>query len=204
MRKRLPNTKGFLNVGMPSPLTAFIMRSDLLASGSDTTYMVWPLRGFFAASASSREACLKYARWPSTTKTPTSIPFLLSCVSTAFFRVSMSVVSPWATLSRPGQSLSSKTSHSVLDSPSASGSKLASMGFTISPGAVLMSSFRPSRCVMSSSKPQSASTREIFFSMNKSAPFRLKMGCSCCLQTKMTSPVSASGCSSAISRKGIL
>mmetsp|Transcript_34018 Transcript_34018/g.97744 ORF Transcript_34018/g.97744 Transcript_34018/m.97744 type:complete len:218 (-) Transcript_34018:294-947(-) len=64
-----------------------------------------------------------------------------------------------------------------------------------------MSSLRPSRCVSSISKPQSASTREIRRSMKRSAPLRLKSACSCCFSTKTTSPASASGCSSAFSAK---
>mmetsp|Transcript_172407 Transcript_172407/g.552666 ORF Transcript_172407/g.552666 Transcript_172407/m.552666 type:complete len:216 (-) Transcript_172407:302-949(-) len=63
-----------------------------------------------------------------------------------------------------------------------------------------MSSLRPSKCVSSISKPHSASTREIRRSMKRSAPLRLKSACSCCFRTNRTSPVSASGCSSAISR----
>mmetsp|Transcript_66952 Transcript_66952/g.193884 ORF Transcript_66952/g.193884 Transcript_66952/m.193884 type:complete len:213 (-) Transcript_66952:490-1128(-) len=129
------------------------------------------------------------------------MPLRFNCVSHAFFNMSTSVVSAWATLSRPGQSQSSKTSHSDLLSWAAKGSKPCAIGFTISPGLVLMSSRRPSRCVTSSVKPHSASTREILRSMNRSAPRRLNTGCSCSFRTKTTSPVSASGCSSAISRK---
>mmetsp|Transcript_55461 Transcript_55461/g.144692 ORF Transcript_55461/g.144692 Transcript_55461/m.144692 type:complete len:202 (+) Transcript_55461:578-1183(+) len=133
------------------------------------------------------------------------MPLRFSCVSHAFFKVSTSVVSAWATLSMLGQSMSSMTSHSVaLPSSFARGSKPCAIGFTISPGEVLMSSLRPSKCVSSSSKPQRASTKEILRSMNKSAPLRLKSACSCCFNTKITSPASASGCSSAISRKGTL
>mmetsp|Transcript_39631 Transcript_39631/g.91997 ORF Transcript_39631/g.91997 Transcript_39631/m.91997 type:complete len:220 (-) Transcript_39631:508-1167(-) len=135
------------------------------------------------------------------TKTPTSIPLRLSCVSQAFFKVSTSVVSAWATLSMFGQSASSMTSHSILLSLSARGSNPCSIGLMISPGEVLMNSVRPSRCSTDIWKPQRASTREIVRSMYKSAPFRLNSLCSCCLTTKITSPVSASGCSSAISRK---
>mmetsp|Transcript_81688 Transcript_81688/g.189736 ORF Transcript_81688/g.189736 Transcript_81688/m.189736 type:complete len:247 (-) Transcript_81688:502-1242(-) len=163
--------------------------------------MVWPRRVLFAASASSREHCLKKAREPSTTKTPTSMPLRFSCVSQAFFNVSTSVVSACATLSMLGQSVSSSTSQSCLISSLAKGSKPWVMGLTISPGEVLMSSFLPSKWVSDSSKPHRASTSEILRSMNKSAPFRLNSLCSCCFRTKITSPASASGCSSAISRK---
>mmetsp|Transcript_89629 Transcript_89629/g.278946 ORF Transcript_89629/g.278946 Transcript_89629/m.278946 type:complete len:309 (+) Transcript_89629:258-1184(+) len=204
MRKRLPCTNGFLYVGMPSSLTAFIILKDFFASGSDTTYMVWPFRVFLADIASSREQVLKYARDPSMTKAPTSMPLRFSCVSQAFLRVSASVMSACATLSRLGQSQSSKTSHDVFASSLARGSKPWDMGFTISPGEVLMNSFLPSRCVRDISKPQRASTREILRSMKRSAPFRLKSACSCCFRTKTTSPASASGCSSAISRKTTL
>mmetsp|Transcript_42976 Transcript_42976/g.91625 ORF Transcript_42976/g.91625 Transcript_42976/m.91625 type:complete len:213 (-) Transcript_42976:515-1153(-) len=131
------------------------------------------------------------------------MPFRFNCVSTAFLRVSMSVVSACATFWMEGQSQSSITSQSVLLSCFARGSKPCAMGFTISPGAVLINSFRPSRCVSSISKPQSASTRDILRSMKRSAPFLLKSACSCCFRTNITSPASASGCSSAISRKGI-
>mmetsp|Transcript_86083 Transcript_86083/g.186012 ORF Transcript_86083/g.186012 Transcript_86083/m.186012 type:complete len:319 (-) Transcript_86083:321-1277(-) len=164
------------------------------------TYIVQPFRVFLAARISSRLPCLKYARLPSTTKQPTSMPLRFSWVSHAFFKVSTSVVSAWATLSMLGQSQSSITSHSDFPSLVASGSKPCDMGLTISPGDVLMSSLRPSRCLSSISKPQSASTSEIFRSMKRSAPLLLKSACSCCLRTKMTSPGSASGCSSAISR----
>mmetsp|Transcript_21309 Transcript_21309/g.48685 ORF Transcript_21309/g.48685 Transcript_21309/m.48685 type:complete len:281 (-) Transcript_21309:289-1131(-) len=129
------------------------------------------------------------------------MPFLFSCVSHAFFRVSTSVVSAWATLSTSGQSASSMTSHSILPSLSANGSKPFIIGLTISPGEVLMRSLRPSRCSRLSSKPQSASTRLMSRSTYRSAPFLLKTLCSCCLIVNTTSPVSASGCSSAISRK---
>mmetsp|Transcript_49918 Transcript_49918/g.108520 ORF Transcript_49918/g.108520 Transcript_49918/m.108520 type:complete len:201 (-) Transcript_49918:508-1110(-) len=132
------------------------------------------------------------------------MPLRFNCVSHAFFSTSMSVVSAWATLSMPGQSKSSITSHSVLDSSLASGSKPCAMGLTISPGCVLMRSFLPSRCVISISKPQSASTSEMLRSMKRSAPFLLKVSCSCCFRTKTTSPASADGCSSAISRKTTL
>mmetsp|Transcript_27641 Transcript_27641/g.86220 ORF Transcript_27641/g.86220 Transcript_27641/m.86220 type:complete len:214 (-) Transcript_27641:169-810(-) len=164
-RKRLPWMKGFLYVGMPSPLSAFSMRRWLLAFGSATTYMVQPFLVLLAARISSRGACLKYARPPEITKTPTSMPLRLSCVSQAFFSVSTSVVSACATLSMSGQSASSITSHSSLPSLSAKGSKPWGMGLTISPGAVLMKSFRPSRCSRLSSKPQRASTREMLRSM---------------------------------------
>mmetsp|Transcript_63613 Transcript_63613/g.166600 ORF Transcript_63613/g.166600 Transcript_63613/m.166600 type:complete len:272 (+) Transcript_63613:608-1423(+) len=165
------------------------------------TYIVQPFFVFLAARISSRVPCLKKERWPSTTKQPTSMPLRFSCVSHAFFRVSTSVVSAWATLSMLGQSQSSITSHSVFPSPGlSSGSKPCAMGLTMSPGAVLMSNFRPSRCVSSSSKPQSASTSEILRSTKRSAPLLLKSACSCCFRTKTTSPASASGCSSAISR----
>mmetsp|Transcript_52935 Transcript_52935/g.136739 ORF Transcript_52935/g.136739 Transcript_52935/m.136739 type:complete len:270 (-) Transcript_52935:549-1358(-) len=186
---------------MPSSFTAFIILKDFLDSGSGRMYIVAPFRVFFAASASSRLHCLKYARLPSTTKQPTSMPFRLSCVSHAFFRVSTSVVSAWATLSMLGQSQSSMASHSVFASSLARGSKPCAIGLTISPGDVLISSFRPSRCVSSISKPQRASTSEILRSMKRSAPLLLKTECSCCFRTKLTSPASASGCSSAISRK---
>mmetsp|Transcript_66950 Transcript_66950/g.193876 ORF Transcript_66950/g.193876 Transcript_66950/m.193876 type:complete len:305 (-) Transcript_66950:214-1128(-) len=129
------------------------------------------------------------------------MPLRFNWVSHAFFNVSTSVVSACATLSMLGQSQSSRTSHSVLDSLSANGSKPCAIGRTISPGLVLTINFRPSRCVTSRVKPQSASTSEIFRSMKRSAPLRLKTGCSCSLRTNTTSPVSASGCSSAISRK---
>mmetsp|Transcript_172405 Transcript_172405/g.552654 ORF Transcript_172405/g.552654 Transcript_172405/m.552654 type:complete len:281 (-) Transcript_172405:302-1144(-) len=128
------------------------------------------------------------------------MPLRFNCVSQAFFNVSTSVVSACATFSIPGQSQSSMTSQSVLPSSVDRGSKPCAMGFTISPGAVLINNLRPSKCVSSSSKPQRASTREILRSMKRSAPLRLKTACSCCLRTKTTSPVSASGCSSAISR----
>mmetsp|Transcript_89541 Transcript_89541/g.248657 ORF Transcript_89541/g.248657 Transcript_89541/m.248657 type:complete len:275 (+) Transcript_89541:291-1115(+) len=204
MRKRLPWTNGFLYVGMPSSFTAFIIRKDFFASGSETMYMVQPRRVFLEARASSRVHCLKYAREPSTTKTPTSMPLRFSCVSQAFFRVSTSVVSACATLSILGQSESSMTSHSVLPSSLARGSKPWLIGLTISPGDVFTSSFLPSKCVIPISKPQSASTSEILRSINRSAPFRLNSVCSCCFKTKITSPASASGCSSAISRKTTL
>mmetsp|Transcript_2448 Transcript_2448/g.7004 ORF Transcript_2448/g.7004 Transcript_2448/m.7004 type:complete len:266 (-) Transcript_2448:342-1139(-) len=132
------------------------------------------------------------------------MPLRFNCVSHAFFNVSTSVVSAWATLSMLGQSASSITSHSVLLSSRAMGSKPWAIGFTISPGLVLMSNFLPSKCVTSKVKPQSASTRDIFLSMKRSAPLRLKTGCSSGFSTKMTSPVSASGCSSAISRNTTL
>mmetsp|Transcript_66951 Transcript_66951/g.193881 ORF Transcript_66951/g.193881 Transcript_66951/m.193881 type:complete len:340 (-) Transcript_66951:58-1077(-) len=185
---------------MPSSFTAFIILKLAFASGSETTYIVEPFFDFFAARASSRVHCLKYARRSSTTKHPTSRPLRLSWVSHAFFKVSMSVVSAWATLSMLGQSQFSITSQSVLFSCGAKGSKPCAIGFTISPGLVFTNNFRPSRCVNSKVNPQSASTKEILRSMNKSAPLRLNTECSCCLRTKTTSPASASGCSSAISR----
>mmetsp|Transcript_97237 Transcript_97237/g.225416 ORF Transcript_97237/g.225416 Transcript_97237/m.225416 type:complete len:278 (-) Transcript_97237:268-1101(-) len=196
--------KGFLYVGIPSPSTAFINRRLLLASWSTARYMVDPFRLFFAARMSSRDPCLKYARPPATTKAPTSIPFRLSCVSQAFFSASTSSTSAWATLSMPGQSASSITSHSCLPSWSPRGSNPCCIGLMISPGKVFTSSWRPSRCSTLIWKPHRASTREIVRSMKRSAPFRLKSLCSCCLTAKTTSPVSASGCSSAISRKTIL
>mmetsp|Transcript_107105 Transcript_107105/g.313222 ORF Transcript_107105/g.313222 Transcript_107105/m.313222 type:complete len:270 (-) Transcript_107105:509-1318(-) len=189
---------------MPSSFTAFIMRRSFLAFGSAAKYIVQPFRGFLAARISSLEPCLKCALPFATTKTPTSMPFRLSCVSHAFFSVSTSVVSACATFSMSGQSASSMTSHSILPSLSANGSKPCIMGLMISPGEVLTRSFRPSRCSRPSSKPQSASTREMRRSTKRSAPLRLNSLCSCCLITKLTSPVSASGCSSAISRKTTL
>mmetsp|Transcript_50557 Transcript_50557/g.159167 ORF Transcript_50557/g.159167 Transcript_50557/m.159167 type:complete len:224 (+) Transcript_50557:163-834(+) len=160
-RNRLPWMKGFLYVGMPSPLNAFSMRRWLLAFGSATTYMVQPFLVLLAARISSRGACLKYARPPEITKTPTSMPLRLSCVSQAFLRVSTSVLSACATKSRDSQSQSSKTSHSIFEDSSARGSKPRAMGLTSSPGAVFTRSLRSSRCLISSSTPQSASTREI-------------------------------------------
>mmetsp|Transcript_101672 Transcript_101672/g.180577 ORF Transcript_101672/g.180577 Transcript_101672/m.180577 type:complete len:280 (-) Transcript_101672:462-1301(-) len=189
---------------MPSSLTAFMSRKLAFASLSATTYIVLPFLDFFAPIASSRVHCLKYAPRPSTTKQPTSMPFRFNCVSHAFFSVSTSVVCASATLSSDGASKSSKASHSVLSSSFANGSNPCDMGFTISPGKVLIFSFLPSRWVISISKPHKASTREIFRSMKRSAPFRLKSACSCCFSTKITSPASASGCSSAISLKGTL
>mmetsp|Transcript_89542 Transcript_89542/g.248666 ORF Transcript_89542/g.248666 Transcript_89542/m.248666 type:complete len:205 (+) Transcript_89542:425-1039(+) len=196
--------KGFLYVGIPSSVTAFITRRSFLALGSTARYMVQPLRALFAARISSRVPCLKYARPPVTTKTPTSMPFRLSCVSHAFLSVSTSPVSACATVSMSGQSVSSITSHSILPSLSASGSNPCIIGLMISPGEVLTKSLRPSKCSITSWKPQRASTREMFRSMKRSAPFLLNSLCSCCLRTKITSPVSASGCSSAISRNTTL
>mmetsp|Transcript_66957 Transcript_66957/g.193900 ORF Transcript_66957/g.193900 Transcript_66957/m.193900 type:complete len:216 (-) Transcript_66957:61-708(-) len=63
-----------------------------------------------------------------------------------------------------------------------------------------MSNFLPSRCVNSKHKPHSASISDMFRSIKRSAPLRLKTACSCCFRTKTTSPGSASGCSSAMSR----
>mmetsp|Transcript_49719 Transcript_49719/g.140160 ORF Transcript_49719/g.140160 Transcript_49719/m.140160 type:complete len:282 (-) Transcript_49719:321-1166(-) len=127
------------------------------------------------------------------------MPLRLSCVSHAFFSVSMSAVSACATLSMSGQSWSGSSSHSILPSSSlASGSNPCVIGFTISPGDVLMSSCLPSRCVSSSSKPHSASTSEMSRWTNRSAPFRRSSAWSACFSTKTTSPVSASGCSSAM------
>mmetsp|Transcript_71279 Transcript_71279/g.221103 ORF Transcript_71279/g.221103 Transcript_71279/m.221103 type:complete len:245 (-) Transcript_71279:486-1220(-) len=132
------------------------------------------------------------------------MPLRFNCVSHAFFSVSTSAVSACATHSRDSQSVFSNTSHSILFCWSASGSNPWVMGFTSSPGAVFTRSCRPSRCLISSSKPQRASTREILRSRKRSAPLRLKSACSACFNTKMTSPVSASGCSSAISRNTTL
>mmetsp|Transcript_101926 Transcript_101926/g.183883 ORF Transcript_101926/g.183883 Transcript_101926/m.183883 type:complete len:303 (-) Transcript_101926:1037-1945(-) len=204
-RKRLPWMNGFFKVGMPSSFTAFIILWPFLAFGSEMTYIVLPFPGLLPSMASSRVHCLKEAPRPSTTKVPTSMPLRFSCFSQASFKTSMSFVSARATFSTPGQSQSSKVSHSVLaDSPSSSGLKPLAIGFTISPGEVLMMSLRPSRWTSSIWKPQRASTREMSLSMYKSAPFLLKMSCGCSFSIKFTSPVSASGCSSAFSRNTTL
>merc|ERR1719258_262376 len=89
------------------------------------------------------------------------MPFLFSCFSHASFSTSTWSVSAWATLSMLGQSQSSKTSHSILFSLSSRGSKPCAIGFTISPGSVFTRRCRPSRWVISISKPQSASTKEM-------------------------------------------
>merc|ERR1711879_749325 len=77
IRNKLPRTIGFLNVGMPSFATAFIMRNELEAVGSDRTYMLQPGRGALATRTCCLVPLLKEVQPPlsSTTKATTPRPF---------------------------------------------------------------------------------------------------------------------------------
>mmetsp|Transcript_13326 Transcript_13326/g.55827 ORF Transcript_13326/g.55827 Transcript_13326/m.55827 type:complete len:318 (+) Transcript_13326:838-1791(+) len=80
---------------------------------------------------------------------------------------------------------------------------LTSPGRMISPGCVLTSSVRPSRCLMVPVYPVSASTSVISFSTMRSLPLRVKVLCSFCCSTNTMSPGTVSGASSASPRKTI-
>mmetsp|Transcript_5817 Transcript_5817/g.14353 ORF Transcript_5817/g.14353 Transcript_5817/m.14353 type:complete len:310 (+) Transcript_5817:150-1079(+) len=77
-------------------------------------------------------------------------------------------------------------------------------GCSTSPGLLLTTSLRPSKCGITRRKPVRASANVISRSMYKSAPFLMKRGCSCCLTTTMKLPGSWPGHSSALPWKTIL
>mmetsp|Transcript_67347 Transcript_67347/g.170872 ORF Transcript_67347/g.170872 Transcript_67347/m.170872 type:complete len:200 (+) Transcript_67347:375-974(+) len=74
-------------------------------------------------------------------------------------------------------------------------------GWMTSPGFVFAMNCRPSRCVISLLKPVSASRRSISRVRKRSAPCLRKSECSCWCTTTTKSPVSQSGCSSALPTK---
>ena len=69
-----------------------------------------------------------------------------------------------------------------------------SPGLMTSPSSVETTSTRSSRWLMVNEVPPSASISVILCSMYRSAPFRLKWGCSFCFRTKIMSPGSIPGC----------
>mmetsp|Transcript_18036 Transcript_18036/g.68392 ORF Transcript_18036/g.68392 Transcript_18036/m.68392 type:complete len:313 (-) Transcript_18036:741-1679(-) len=72
------------------------------------------------------------------------------------------------------------------------------------PGATVYVKTRSSRCVIVSVKPHNACDSEIFFTIKRSAPFRLNTSCSRCSTTKTMSPGATSGSSLPSPRMTIL